>query len=80
MGLRYNEVTGYWDESPFPETPKGFSGGACFGIVNPTSLVAHIEYKLLGIQYAWTKGRRGLHATSIKPWRELLVERGLVKQ
>ncbi len=79
MGSRYNEETGEWEASPFPKTPEGFSGGACFGVVNPTGLVAHIKYKLLGIQYAWTEGRRVVHATPIKPWRELLVERGLVK-
>jgi hypothetical protein len=72
------DAKGEWIDSPFPETPKGFSGGACFGIVNPTSLVAHFEYKLLGIQYAWDKALRVVYATPIKRWCELLVERRLV--
>jgi hypothetical protein len=79
-GVKYDESTGKWIDSPFPETPSGFSGGACFAVVNPTSLVAHVESKLLGIQRAWREPRRVVHVIPIKRWCELLVEHGLVKR
>ncbi len=78
IGKRRDEASGEWIDSPFPLTPKGFSGGACFGIVTPTNVVAHFEYKLLGIQYAWDPALRVVYATPINRWCELLVERRLM--
>jgi hypothetical protein len=76
IGMRYNIVTGTWYESPFPETPKGFSGGACFGVVKPPGPIAQVQYKLLAIQYEWNK-RDSVFAVPISRWCELLIERGL---
>jgi hypothetical protein len=74
------EATGEWIDSPFPETPRGVSGGACFRVAKPTGLITRVEYKLLAIQYAWKEHRRVVLATPIKRWCDLLVERGLVNQ
>jgi hypothetical protein len=77
IGTKYDETTGAWHESAFPKTPRGFSGGACFGVANPPGLVAQVQYKLLAIQQAWNK-RDSVFAVPIKRWCELLTERGLV--
>lgn len=77
VGTKYDPATGGWKESPFPETPRGFSGGACFGVVRPASgPVLRVEYKLLGIQYAWVKERRVVRVVRIKQWCELLHRHG----
>jgi len=67
--------SGAWVESEFPHHPKGFSGGACFGVMKTPGLVERVEYKLLGIQYAWDKRSRELHAVPIKQWHEFLVDK-----
>lgn len=77
IGTKYNEATGTWYESPFPRTPRGFSGGACFGVAKLPGPIARVEYKLLAIQYAWNE-RDSVFAVPIKRWRELMTERGLV--
>jgi hypothetical protein len=77
LGRKYAEATGTWFESPFPKTPKGFSGGACFGVAKPPGLVMQVQYKLLAIQYAWNQ-QDSVFAVPIKRWCELLTERGLV--
>jgi hypothetical protein len=78
VGSKYNETTGTWHESPFPKTPKGFSGGACFGLTNPPGRIAQVQYKLLAIQYAWDAIKCDkVFAVSISRWIELLTERGL---
>lgn len=77
IGRRYDEATGKWYESPFPETPKGFSGGACFGVTKSESEITHVEYKLLAIQYAWNE-RDSVFAVPIERWRELMTERRFV--
>ena len=79
IGSKYDESMGVWIDSPFPETPRGFSGGA-FGVVKPTGLITHVEYKLLAIQYAWIEHKRVVLATPIKRWCDLLVERGAGEQ
>jgi hypothetical protein len=77
IGRRYDDATGTWYESPFPRTPRGFSGGACFGVVKPPGLITQVQYKLLAIQYAWNE-RDSVFAVPVKRWCELLTERGLV--
>jgi len=77
FGMRYNPATGEWQESPFPETPRGFSGGACFGVVNPGGVLPQVQYRLLAIQEAWLKSERVVYAVPIQRWCELMTERGL---
>ena len=77
IGSKYDQATGTWDESPFPKTPRGFSGGACFGVVSPPGLIAQVQFKLLAIQYAWNECD-SVFAVPIKRWCELLIERGVV--
>lgn len=77
IGRKYEKMTGAWFESPFPETPEGFSGGACFGVTKSSGLITHVEYKLLAIQYAWNQ-RDCVFAIPIRRWCELLAERGVV--
>jgi hypothetical protein len=74
IGRRYEETTGTWCESTFPETPRGFSGGACFGVTKPPGLIMQVQYKLLAIQYAWNQ-RDSVFAVPIKRWCELLDHR-----
>jgi hypothetical protein len=78
VGSKYDEATGTWNDNPFPETPRGFSGGGCFGVAKSEGEITRVEYLLLGIQHAWNKTRRVVLVTPIKRWSELLVERGLV--
>lgn len=80
IGRRYDEATGQWYESPFPETPKGFSGGACFGVTKSNSHITQVEYKLLAIQYAWKERDRCVFAVPIERWCELLTERELASE
>lgn len=76
IGRKYEEITGTWYDSPFPETPRGFSGGACFGVVKPTGFICQVQYRLLAIQYAWN-ALDSVYAVPIKRWCELLKERNL---
>jgi hypothetical protein len=76
LGMKYDEVTGTWYENLFPESPRGFSGGACFGVAKPLGLVTQVQYRLLAIQYAWNE-RDSVFAVPVKRWCELLTERGL---
>jgi Trypsin-like peptidase domain len=78
VGMKYDETTGEWHESSFPKTPEGFSGGACFGVAKPPGAIARLEYNLLAIQYAWNE-LDSVFAVPIKRWRELLVDRGMLK-
>ncbi len=78
IGKKYDPAMGTWHEAPFPKTPRGFSGGAIFGVAKPSGVIPQVEYKLLGIQYAWNEGQRVVFATPIKRLKELLVERGMV--
>ena len=77
IGMKYDEAKEIWSESAFPKTPKGFSGGACFGVAEPPGNITQVQYKLLAIQYAWNE-RDSVFAVPIKRWCELLTERGLV--
>jgi hypothetical protein len=77
VGTKYDEATGTWYKSPFPKTPRGFSGGACFGVAKPPGLITQVQYKLLAIQYAWNE-RDSVFAMPVKRWCELLTEHGLV--
>ncbi|NQT38956.1 MAG: hypothetical protein HQ581_15775 [Planctomycetes bacterium] len=77
IGRKYDEATGTWYENPFPKSPRGFSGGACFGVAKPLGRhITQVEYKLLAIQYAWNE-RDSVFAVPVKRWCELLTERGL---
>ncbi len=75
-GTKYDEATGTWCENAFPKTPRGFSGGACFGVSKPLGLITQVQYRLLAIQYAWNE-RDSVFAVPVKRWCELLTERGL---
>jgi hypothetical protein len=75
LGSKYDVATGTWHESPFPKTPRGFSGGACFGVAKPPGRIAQVQYKLMAIQYAWNK-RDSVFAVPIKRWCDLLTDRG----
>lgn len=76
IGMKYDEATGTWYENPFPNSPRGFSGGACFAVAKPHGLIRQVQYKLLAIQYAWNE-RDSVFAVPVKRWCELLTERGL---
>lgn len=76
IGMKYNEATGTWFENPFPKSPRGFSGGACFGVAKPLGLITQVQYRLLAIQYAWNERDR-VFAVPVKRWCDLLTERGL---
>ncbi|MBN1488345.1 MAG: trypsin-like peptidase domain-containing protein, partial [Phycisphaerae bacterium] len=78
IGAKYDHVTGTWCDSPFPKTPRGFSGGACFGVAKPPGPIAHVQYRLLAIQHAWNERNRCVFAVPIKRWCELLIAHGLV--
>lgn len=58
-----------WIEEPFIATPKGFSGGGCFG-VSMSGEVPTILYKLVGIQSSWHPGERWVEVVPIRPWLE----------
>jgi len=47
VGVKYDEGTGEWNESPFPKTPKGFSGGAIFGVAKKAGLIEQTVYNCL---------------------------------
>lgn len=79
IGFKYDEAAGTWSPSPFPTTPRGFSGGACFGVAKPLGSVSIVEYKLLGIQYAWDEVKR-VFVVPIKHWQELLIKNNLYSQ
>ncbi len=57
-----------WIEEPFIETPKGFSGGGCFGVSNEGGDVSVIGYKLVGIQSAWHPTERWVEVVPIRHW------------
>jgi hypothetical protein len=77
VGRKYDLATETWQESPFPATPRGFSGGACFGVVRiPAAPIAQVQYKLLAIQYAWDK-TSSVFAVPIQRWCELLQQNGV---
>jgi hypothetical protein len=72
FGYRPNEA-GQWEPSLFPETPKGFSGGGCFGVAfSTTGLIQTVEYKLLGIQSSWSEDGRWVKVIPIKHFSGLL--------
>ena len=75
IGSKYDPATHTWNESVFPETPKGFSGGAVFGIVKRPGTLPHADYKLLGIDIAWDQVG-AVWAIPIARWRELMIKRG----
>jgi hypothetical protein len=65
-----------WEKVPFPKTPRGFSGGAVFGVSNTSrGNLQAIEYKLLGIQCSWSETARWVKAVPIKCWHELIMSR-----
>lgn len=78
IGKKYDPAMGTWHEAPFPKTPRGFSGGAIFGVAKQPGVIPQVEYKLLGIQYAWNENQRVVFATPIQRLKELLAERGRV--
>ena len=75
-GMKYDTNTGQRSPAPFPKTPKGFSGGGCFGVVKTGESVVQVGYKLLGIQYAWDK-MESVFAVAIKRWCELVTAKGM---
>jgi hypothetical protein len=77
VGTKYDPASRTWRDSEFPKTPRGFSGGAIFGVAKPPGFITQVEYKLLGIQFAWNESRRVVLATPIKRWKELLEAREL---
>jgi len=64
-----------WVPSRFPDTPRGFSGGGCFAVECRTAGALQIvEYKLLGIQYSWSKNGRWVKVIPIRHLCELLSQ------
>ena len=77
-GIRLNHATGEWADSPFPATPRGFSGGGCFGVVQGQFKgLAALGYRLLGIQYEWSRSERYVRVVPIRHWCDLIVTHGL---
>lgn len=78
-GLKPNDA-GELVKSEFPEHPRGFSGGGCFGVSSSTSDsgIEKIEYHLLGVQYEWHKGERWVKVVPIKRWCDLLTEKAFI--
>lgn len=69
-GVRFEN--GQWVEKPFFESPRGFSGGGCFGInVTDSCILQEIRYKLFGIQSSWHPSERWVE---VIPIRHLLDE------
>jgi hypothetical protein len=74
-GQSYDTRQGKWIRAFFPTTPHGFSGGACFGVTKTSRAgLEIIEYKLLGIQYAWDESARHVKVIPIKHWVDLVTE------
>jgi hypothetical protein len=77
-GSRYDPASEDWLPSEFPSTPKGFSGGGCFGVtMEAIGGIEVVRYFLIGIQSCWLSSGRYIKAIPIKQWRDLLVARGL---
>jgi hypothetical protein len=67
QGSRFDPATREWTTSTFPETPHGFSGGGCFGVASAImGELRVIEYKLLGIQSAWSPDGRWVKVIPVK--------------
>lgn len=78
QGWSYDAATGKWVSSPFPATPKGFSGGGCFCVYkHSTGPLEVVEYRLFGIQSCWLESGRYVKAVPIKQWCDLVVTCGL---
>jgi hypothetical protein len=74
QGSRYDPATGGWRPSTFPETPHGFSGGGCFGVVSGAAgSIRTVAYKLLGIQASWSSDGRWVKVVPIKHLSDLLA-------
>jgi hypothetical protein len=56
-----------WLTEPFIATPRGFSGGGCFGVTNSGD-VQVVGYKLIGIQCSWSERQRYVKAVPIRHW------------
>jgi|GEM_PF-6185354 len=76
LGVRFNPEIRSWETGPFPVTPHGFSGGACFGVEHTVqgtkSPIEKIEYNLLGIQCEWDANERSVSVVPIKQWCDFL--------
>jgi len=68
----YRLENGQWVETPFVETPHGFSGGGCFIISERPGEVAALGHKLIGIQSSWYRESRLVEVIPIKPWYEMV--------
>lgn len=78
VGSKFDPAIGKWMPSAFPETPRGFSGGGCFGVIEGNAgHVEYVEYKLLGIQKSWTPQRRCVEVIPIKHLCNLLTKGSL---
>ena len=77
-GFNFNPDTGEWEDSPFPDTPHGFSGGGCFGVERSTDPPYVVKYKLLGIQYEWDEAERYIRVMPIRHWCDLIRSVGIV--
>ena len=74
QGSKFDPVQKAWMPSLFPESPHGFSGGGCFGVASSiVRRVQIIEYKLLGIQYAWSEDGRWVKVIPISHLCDLLA-------
>jgi hypothetical protein len=78
-GHKYNEKTKTWSPSPFPETPKGFSGGGCFAVVGSIANGVQVRsYQLYAIQVSWDRAKRSVTAIPVRHWCDLLRADGIV--
>jgi hypothetical protein len=78
-GSAYDAATRTWVPCPFPETPRGFSGGGGFCVCKQTTPVEFVEYRLIGIQSCWLKSERYVKVVPIKLWCDLVVARGIYR-
>lgn len=81
-GAKYDGTSGEWVPGLFPPSPKGYSGGACFGVAKHTTVggVEQIRYLLFGIQSCWLESERYVKAIPIKHWCDLLQAHGLYRE
>jgi hypothetical protein len=76
-GAQYNPSSGEWVPGPFPDHPKGFSGGGCFGVSQAERAgMTVVQYHLLGIQFGWFRPERWVKVAPIRLWRDLLKRDG----
>ncbi len=75
VGIKYNPDRKELEPVALPTSPKGMSGGPCFGVAKRQhAVVESIQYNLVGIQYEWHQGERWMKAVRIKQWRKLIAK------